>query len=28
VSEAALECVYCCGQHHLLTLRYTCGTPF
>jgi guanine nucleotide-binding protein subunit gamma len=28
VSEAALECVSHCGQHHLLTLCYTCGTPF
>ena len=28
VSEAALECVSCCGQHHLLTLCYTCGTSF
>lgn len=28
VSEAALECVPCPRQHHLLTLCYTCGTPF
>lgn len=28
VSEAALECVLPHCQLHLLTLRYTCGTPF
>lgn len=28
VSEAALECVFPHCQHHLLTLCYTCETPF